>query len=928
MRSFIQSASSAGGPGFVPTLMVVMISLAPAARSATFAKPVIVSVAHPSRPVVADYDADGRPDLAVSSGLGVGDGLTIWHNTVAGWVQSGSAPEYLTQSKRFVRSAGDAGTVDLMYAWTNVSTQIGSVGAVQNPGNGTFPDVPHLSDGVGGYCRQMFGPVLLQTPPGPGYKLLVAADLRQVPGHTSNGGIYYLKLPLSPLNTPLFESSTYAVNNVVSADFNLDGLPDLAYVGIEPGAPDVFHLMIRLRASTTNWGVEVNHVVQSCYGPGFFALDLNGDAHADLALEAGNDVGIVLNNGSGAFGSETIVPAPAGAGITSFAMGDLNGDGRPDLVQMGYVAGSGAAFSSFGFWVRLNNGSGSFGPPTHYPIALNYTLHGGSFDLEGAIADFDRDGRNDLALTDLDGDRIMIFSGRGDGTFAPPIASVDLGSDRANALALGDLDGDGLRDLAIGLTSASGSVAVMRSQGSGDFDPIVRYDGGATVSHVALGDVTHDGYPDVVLGRAGLPPAYMPGGFGAALSPVVALDALDNGSGAARITGIAAGDLNGDAYADIVCTVKLGTGPHVEVRVSDGIGGLSAHSDYGLSGIGQAEGVALAPETSIAREDIVSFTDGSSGTAIGAVQVLSSLGTGSFDYPPLESPASFQPAVGSPHPFAIISGPPISRTGDLVVLDGVASQFHILDTNFDGTFTEVVSYSLFGTPGVAVATGDVNHDGYTDIAVACPGEGGIALYLGDAVLDYLAPEFYDVPDAVDVQIADVSGDGIDDLVVLTSSVPPGPAPPPQRRSSAGTETAGRAVLAAQRSGASGATRVAATGSALLTFPGQTAPAPVLGLTPRFPARTGAGVALAISPNPSHASARFEFTLPQAGPVRLTIYDVRGRLVTSLANGIMPVGLHHLEWSGRGARGDVAPGVYFARLETAAGNRVQRIVRLR
>lgn len=81
-----------------------------------------------------------------------------------------------------------------------------------------------------------------------------------------------------------------------------------------------------------------------------------------------------------------------------------------------------------------------------------------------------------------------------------------------------------------------------------------------------------------------------------------------------------------------------------------------------------------------------------------------------------------------------------------------------------------------------------------------------------------------------------------------------------------------------------------------------------------------------SPNPSSRGANLEFDLPTAGDASLSIYDVSGRLVRTLADGQLPPGRHTAAWDGRDAAGRLAgAGVYFARLEYAGARRSCRVV---
>ena len=89
---------------------------------------------------------------------------------------------------------------------------------------------------------------------------------------------------------------------------------------------------------------------------------------------------------------------------------------------------------------------------------------------------------------------------------------------------------------------------------------------------------------------------------------------------------------------------------------------------------------------------------------------------------------------------------------------------------------------------------------------------------------------------------------------------------------------------------------------------------------------GASLSLALSPNPMNPSTTISFALPQSAHVRLTVFDVRGRLVKVLMHGNQNAGEHHVIWNGQNQAGvAVASGTYFARIETDRGSLVQKMV---
>ncbi len=167
--------------------------------------------------------------------------------------------------------------------------------------------------------------------------------------------------------------------------------------------------------------------------------DLDNDGDADLvtansrALSGGgaSDASVLLNNGDGTLAPE--VRYATGNRTSSVAVGDLDGDGYPDLAV--------ANFQTDNVGVLRNNGNGTFGRPAFYNV--------GDEPFSVAIGDLDGDGDLDLATanTDRDSEVISVLANSGDGTFAPQ-AFYGVGSEPF-FVAIGDLDGDSDADMAV-----------------------------------------------------------------------------------------------------------------------------------------------------------------------------------------------------------------------------------------------------------------------------------------------------------------------------------------------------------------------------------------------------------------------------------------------------------------------------------------------
>lgn len=81
-----------------------------------------------------------------------------------------------------------------------------------------------------------------------------------------------------------------------------------------------------------------------------------------------------------------------------------------------------------------------------------------------------------------------------------------------------------------------------------------------------------------------------------------------------------------------------------------------------------------------------------------------------------------------------------------------------------------------------------------------------------------------------------------------------------------------------------------------------------------------------APNPFTTSTRMDYSMPQQGAASLTVYDVTGRRVATLFEGVASAGPHSATWDGRAANGRLAPvGVYRAVLQTTAGRTTRSVV---
>jgi hypothetical protein len=197
------------------------------------------------------------------------------------------------------------------------------------------------------------------------------------------------------------------------------------------------------------------HVVGSL--PQSVAIDdLNADGKPDLAVANGssNDVSVLLGNGSGGFSPAGGSPFSVAGFPDSVAAGDLDGDGKRDLV----IANGGSNDVS----VLLGNGSGGFSAAGGSPFAV------GTAPTSVAVGDLNGDGQHDLATANSGSNDVSVLLGNGSGGFSAAGGSPFVVGSDPLSVATGDLNGDAKPDLATA-NGFSGNVSALLGNGSGGF---------------------------------------------------------------------------------------------------------------------------------------------------------------------------------------------------------------------------------------------------------------------------------------------------------------------------------------------------------------------------------------------------------------------------------------------------------------------------
>ena len=254
-----------------------------------------------------------------------------------------------------------------------------------------------------------------------------------------------------------FAGSTQQAVNMVLADFDGDGFPDVA-VSENSGCPPNRHAIeVFLQGAggtKTFTSKSILPVAGDCppnatVGHGLVAADFDHDGIVDLVastvINSSYSALFFKGNGDGTFKDPTVVgTAVIGRdGISDFTAADVNGDGHLDLIGIGGGA----------VWVQLGNGDGTFLPPVAYDF--------GTSAFGGSCGDFCE-------------------------------------------VRVADIDGDGFPDIVVAAPSSFAGFAVLRGKGDGTFESPVKFAVGATgTSWLDVADVNGDGQPDVLIGHGG-----------------------------------------------------------------------------------------------------------------------------------------------------------------------------------------------------------------------------------------------------------------------------------------------------------------------------------------------------------------------------------------------------------------------------------------
>lgn len=488
------------------------------------------------------------------------------------------------------------------------------------------------------------------------------------------------------------------------------------------------------------------------------SADFNRDGKPDLAVldPTKEMVSIYLGNGDGTFAAPKT--ALIGNSPAFMSVGDVNGDGSPDLIfNASHTIGG---TRTVGFTVMLSAGNGYL----HAPLFV--AAKNGAAGWVLAVGDVNNDGHLDVVTTDGLQDA-EVFLGNGNGTFREQSAFYM--AQAPSQILLADLFGDGNLDLAIGsfgvenafgVPNSQGSVEVMQGTGTGKFElsPVL-LTAGYFPAWMAAADMNGDGRVDLVVGNSTSNSISVlinnGGGMFSSSADNYATPMLLDGIGQGPMS---IGDFNGDKKPDVAVATSVG----VDVLLNMGGGVLKAPASVEVAG--DSGQMVAADFSGKGHLDLAVQNNGYNGNA-GAVNLLQGDGQGNFASNPL-----YYILPLSESPYGTLAAGSFNGNGKTGVAAYVYDGQIQPDYNLGlGLFTPapLVNLAQQDRPQYMCA-GDFNGDGYSDFAVLSYDQ--VDIYLNRHDGTYSGPVSYAVgSNPVFMMARDVNSDGKIDLITANNS---------------------------------------------------------------------------------------------------------------------------------------------------------------
>lgn len=455
--------------------------------------------------------------------------------------------------------------------------------------------------------------------------------------------------------------------------------------------------------------------------------DVDRDDHLDVVLSnRGHGFVVLEGDGEGNFTPHNGPATPMES--YSLAVADITGDDVPDI-----VVGCGHGVKTF-----VGNGTTTF-----YEWS---TFLQGSGETTAMVADFNSDGRNDLAAVEFNTGLLHLFYAMPGGGFDEGRAFPAIGSGYCWGMQAADFDTNGRLDFVL---IPGNQTSIIFARDDGTYTTVRKFPG-VSLNRFDLVDVTGDTTNDIL----GINP----------YSPLVCIPGNGDGTfGEPRLTPIdseprdfATGDFDGDGRLDVVLIAY----ELLDIYLGDGTGGFVLSQRFSDQYFLRFEHVVVADFNNDDRSDIIAAGASVHAQTIQKLYIFLNTGDDTFGMSNMTTSFEVSDFLASD----------INRDGevDLALLNYQKQALAIFLGNGDGSFRYTDSYPLLPWPS-RIIQGDLDRNGFTDLLIQCGTN--LIVMLGEAS-GHFTPLYDPQPNSPvgrldnGGNLADLDGDGFLDLVTL------------------------------------------------------------------------------------------------------------------------------------------------------------------